>query len=148
MKKTKFLTVIITYLVVFYPQLALADEAAFRVENSWARESPPLVKTGAVYLTLINSGAELDRLTSISGDVAKIIELHTHLHENGMMKMRPLDSVDIAPDKPAVFEPGGSHIMLIELTKPLQKGQVFPLTLHFENAADLRIDVPVKGLGE
>jgi copper(I)-binding protein len=116
-------------------------------ENVRARATPPGAVTGAAYLTLINNGQESDRLLAVSGDVAEAIEVHTHLMENGMMKMRRVDGVDIPAGQPAVFEPGGMHIMLIGLKAPLKTDEVFALTLKFEKADDLTVEVMVKAIG-
>jgi copper(I)-binding protein len=124
---------------------AMADHT-ITAENVRARETPPGAVTGAAYLTLTNNGQENDRLLAVSGDVAEAIEIHTHLMENDMMKMRPVDGVDISTDEPAVLEPGGLHIMLIGLKEPLKKDEIFPLTLDFEKADDLTVDVTVKAI--
>jgi copper(I)-binding protein len=133
-------------LALLLPVTAPAGQT-ITAENIRARETPPGAVTGAAYLTLINNGQENDRLLEVSGDVADSIEVHTHLMEDGMMKMRPVDGVDISTDKPAVFEPGGLHIMLIGLKAPLKTDEVFPLTLKFEKADDLTVEVVVKAIG-
>jgi copper(I)-binding protein len=125
-----------------------AEEAMITVKNSWARESPPTVTNGAVYMTLINHGNEADYLIGASGDVAATIELHHHVLENNMMKMRQTDSVEISPNKPTVLKPGALHIMLIGLQQPLAAGQTFPLTLQFEKTSNITVDVTVCKLGE
>ena len=128
------------------PVLA-ADTATIRVEEPWARESPPTVTNGAAYMTLVNTGKEADRLVGASSDVSATVELHTHLMEEGMMTMRPLKAIEIDPEKPAVLKPGGLHIMLISLKKPLVAGQMFPLRLRFEKAGEIPVDVMVRKMG-
>jgi copper(I)-binding protein len=95
-------------------------------------------------MTLINTGQETDRLLSASGDVANTIELHTHLLENNVMKMRKIDAIEVAPGEPTMLRPGGLHIMLIGLKKPLAAGQTFPLTLKFEKAGETSVQVTVR----
>lgn len=113
------------------------------VEAPWARESPPGVKNGAAYLTLVNQGEETDQLIAASAPVADAVELHTHLTEGGVMKMRQVEAIEVAPGTPTVLEPGGLHLMFIGLAAPLTAGDRFPLTLSFEKAGDLTVEVPV-----
>lgn len=116
---------------------------AIDVNHPWARESPPTVLNGAAYMTLINQGDQPDRLLGASGKVAKTIELHTHIMENNMMKMRPVEAIDVNPGRPTVLQPGGLHIMLIGLERPLTAGQTFTLELQFEKAGVIPVEVTV-----
>jgi copper(I)-binding protein len=117
------------------------------VQDAWARASASAHKTGAAYLTLVNRGDAVDRLVSASTPAAERAEVHAHLHEGGIMRMRKVDGVDVHPGEPVVFAPGGLHVMLMGLTKPLDEGARFPLTLHFEKAGDLTVQVAVLGVG-
>lgn len=117
------------------------------IGDSWARATAKLAKNGAAYLTIENHGSEPDQLVAVESPVAKKAELHTVIHEDGVMKMRPLKTVEIHPGEPAVLAPGGIHIMLMGLAHPLEKGSSFPLTLTFEKAGTLEIEVPVHGPG-
>jgi len=125
-----------------------ADAAKIKVEKAWAWESPPTVTNGAAYMTVVNTGKETDRIVGASGDVSGIVELHTHLMEGGMMKMRPVEAIEVRPGEPTVLRPGGLHIMLIELKKPLIAGQTFPLRLHFEKAGEIPVEVTVHKMDE
>lgn len=116
-------------------------------EGAWARATPGLAETGAAYVTVSNRGSEPGRLVAAATPVAERAELHTHLTEDGVMKMRPVDAVEIAPGQRAVFAPGGLHIMLFGLTVPLKEGDRFPLTLTFEKGGSVTVDVVVRSLG-
>ncbi|HRE53716.1 MAG TPA: copper chaperone PCu(A)C [Candidatus Competibacter sp.] len=131
-------------LLLTYNALALAaGNGAIQIANPQAAETPPGAKTGAVYFDAVNGG-DADRLLSVEAkDVAGSIELHTTLMEGTLMKMRKVEAVDLAGGKTTSLKPGGLHVMLIDLKKPLQAGQSFPLTLHLEKAGALRITVPV-----
>lgn len=118
------------------------------IENPWARESPPTVTNGAVYMRLINKGMEADRLLAVSAEVAENAELHAHLMEEGVVKMRPVEAIEVSPGEPTVLEPGGLHIMLIDLKEPLKAGQHFPLTLQFDRAGEVQVEVTVRRPGE
>jgi hypothetical protein len=119
-------------------------ETAITADGARAWESPPKVTTGSAYMTLTNAGGEIDRLVTISGEVAETIELHHHIMKNGTMMMRPMESIEIKPGESVAFEPGGLHIMLIDLKAPLLAGQDFPLTLHFEKAGEVVVEVAVE----
>ena len=120
---------------------------SIRIEDAWARESPPLVTTGAAYLKIVNVSDQADRVLEVSGDVAKTIEIHTHLMENGITKMRPVEALEIAAAEATTLEPGGLHVMLIGLKAPLKKGETFPLTFKLEHAGEVSIEVTVRGIG-
>ena len=117
------------------------------IGDSWARATAKLAKNGAAYLTVTNLGDKSDRLVAVSSPVARKAEFHTIIHEDGIMKMRPLEAVEIHPGKPAILAPGAIHIMLMGLAHALEEGSSFPLTLTFEKAGSLEIDVPVQGPG-
>lgn len=116
------------------------------IEHPWARASLGLAKAGAAYLTVVNAGAETDRLIAAATPAAEHAQLHTHLMEDGVMKMRHIEAIEVAPGEPAVLEPGGLHVMMIGLTAPLVAGESFPLTLTFERAGSLEIEVKVEAL--
>jgi periplasmic copper chaperone A len=114
------------------------------VKDPWSRSLPEVVKNGAAYMELANRGSTADRLLSCSSPIATRAELHGHMMEGGMMKMRPVKTIEVTPGEPLVLKPGGVHIMLIGLKEPLVKGKVFPLTLNFERAGSVEIKVKVK----
>jgi len=122
-----------------------AEPGTLQITEPWARESPPTMTNGAVYMTLTNTGSETDRLLEGSGEVAETIELHTHIMENHVAKMRKVESIEVATGQPTVLQPGGLHIMLIGLKQPLTAGQTFPLTLRFEKAGEIPVEVTVRG---
>jgi copper(I)-binding protein len=117
------------------------------VEQAWARATPGSVKIGAAYVTVANKGAAADRLLSLSTPVAEAASLHETKMEGGIMKMRPLDELAIAPGQTLELKPGGNHIMLEGLKRPLKEGEHFPLTLTFEKAGAREIEVMVGKVG-
>jgi copper(I)-binding protein len=88
-----------------------------------------------------------DTLLSATTTVADRIEMHTSSEENGMMRMRPLLTVELKAGEPFVFAPGGAHFMLLGMRQPLRAGMRFPVTLQFQNAGTLNVQVDVKELG-
>lgn len=142
------------------------DEDGLTIANPWARTSPEDTTYGAVYLQL--SSADGDALVgaSVPSDVAGTVEIHetvaadgegsdttmamggessdTTMGGMGQMTMQPVDSVDLPAGETVVLEPGGYHIMLIDLVAPLEAGQEIEVTLTFENAGERTITVPVQ----
>lgn len=110
------------------------------LEHRWVRSS-----TGpntAAYMTINNSSVEPDKLTKVDSEDAAIVELHNHIEEDGVMKMRPVPFIEIGD--PVEMKPGGLHIMLMGLKASFQGKQILTLTLHFEKAGSVNADFPVK----
>ncbi len=130
------------------PRPAHAGQAAtttlgdLSIEGAVARASIGNAPTSAVYMTITTSG-DPDRLVAATSPAAQAVELHASLQEGGVSKMQRLEAVPVAADAPAHLEPGGYHIMLIGLAAPLDEGATVPLTLTFEKAGEVTLDVPV-----
>lgn len=110
----------------------------------WSRAMPPSAPTGAVYFTLRNSGDQSDRLISVNTPRAKKAELHTHVQQGEMMRMEQIDSVEVPAGGQVEFKPGSNHVMLFELSEPLVAGDRFPLTLMFEHAGEVDVEVSIE----
>lgn len=115
------------------------------IDQMWARSTPPVAKTGAVYLTIHNTGSEPDRLVGAVSAAADKVELHTSTTEGGIVSMRQVDAVTLAPASTARLAPSGTHMMLVCLRAPLTAGENFPLTLVFEKAGGVEIHVKILG---
>lgn len=115
------------------------------IGHPWARATAGKMTTGIAYLTVTNNGMEADRLVSAISPAAPSATLHTHLIEDGVMKMRPVDGIDIAPGTTVALKPGGLHIMLLGLKVPLKEGDSFPLTLTFQKAGPVTVSVLIEG---
>jgi copper(I)-binding protein len=117
-----------------------------RIVQPWSMELPPNAPTVAAYFVIHNNGALADRLLSVDSPIAGAAQLHAHVHADGLMKMQQVQSVDVPAGGDATFAPMGYHVMLLELQDKsrLTDGQRFPLTLHFEKAGDLKIEVTVR----
>lgn len=102
-------------------------------------------ENGAIYLTLMNQSDTDDALVSVETDVAKNVELHeTTIDENDVMHMAPLDTIPVPAGDSALLEPGGMHVMLMDIQQELATGDTFDITLNFENAAPQTVTVDVK----
>jgi copper(I)-binding protein len=126
---------------------AAAQTPSIEADHVWARATPGGAKTAAIYMTLVNKGSADDRLVSVSTPVAGVAELHTSTTENGMMRMRPVEALDVTPGTPAVLKPGGYHVMLMELKGPLVTGQSFAVSLTFEKAGRIDVTATVEKAG-
>lgn len=116
-----------------------------RIDHPHAFPSLGQAKNGAAYLTVQDLGTSADTLVSAAGDVAERVELHTHVEEDGVMKMREMKDGALVPAGETIeFRPGGMHIMLIGLEKPLTEGESFPLVLTFEKAGAIEVEVKVE----
>jgi copper(I)-binding protein len=104
-------------------------------------------RTTAAYLTLVNPTDTPDRLVSAASAAAQTVELHAHIHEGGVMRMRPVAAIEVHPAEPAVLQPGGLHVMLIGLTRDLKRGETIQLALTFEKAGTIEVEVPVLAAG-
>jgi copper(I)-binding protein len=124
---------------------AMAQNGDVVITNAWARATPNGAQAAAAYVTV--ESADDDRLTGVSTPAAQKAELHSMTMDNGVMKMRQVDAVDLPAGKPVTLKPGGYHIMLSGLAKPLKEGQSFPLTLSFAKAGPREVTVPVEKVG-
>ena len=140
-------TVAFCFLALSLATAAFAQESGIRVDGAWARATPGAAKTGAVYLSITNTGKTADRLIAVSTPVAAQAETHTMKMENGIMEMRPLGPVTIEPGKTFAFVPNGNHIMLVGLKAPLKEGNTLPLTLTFDHAGTREVTVSIAKIG-
>jgi copper(I)-binding protein len=124
---------------------AYAQSNPVKVDNAWARATPPRAEVGALYLTLTASAP--DRLVGISTPVAAKAEVHEMSMENGVMRMRETPGVMLPAGQPVVFGPGGYHVMLMGLKAPLKQGQTIPLHLTFASAAPVDTTATVQAVG-
>ena len=116
-----------------------------QIEHPYTRASAG--RTGGVFLEIANKGKTADRLVSAAASIAGTVELHTTVKDGEVMRMRPVAAIDIPASGAAKLQPGGLHVMLIGLTKPLKEGESFPLTLTFEKAGKVEVKVEVQKAG-
>lgn len=115
-----------------------------QVIDPYARTARPGAPTGAVYMVLENKGDTADRLLAAESPVAQIVQIHRHIEEDGVMRMRQLaNGIPLAPGDRHELARGGDHVMLMGLTGTLSDGDTIPLTLIFEKAGEITFDVPL-----
>ncbi len=117
------------------------------IGHPWTWSTPPGAKVGAAFFELANKGKAADRLLSASSPIAGTTELHTHANEAGVMKMRAVNAIDVAPGASVSLKPGGFHVMFFDLKKPMAEGEKFPVELVFEKAGKTTIQVHVEKRG-
>ena len=93
---------------------------------------------------LTNSSDQDIELIAAEGNVSKVVELHTHVMEDGMMKMITIPKIDLPAGKTVMLEPNGLHIMLIGLNSDLKDGDKAALTLMFKDGSKKAVEVPVR----
>ncbi len=139
MKRITLFTVLILALIL----TACGGGGALNVQNVWARPGVS-GQNSAVYFVIDNPGPA-DTLLDAKSDVADAVELHkSEMGENGEMKMIHQENIPVPAKGQLEFKPGSFHVMLIGLKHDLNPGDTFQVTLHFENAGDITLDVPVK----
>jgi copper(I)-binding protein len=117
------------------------------VAHPWTRATPAGAKVGAAYLTITAAPGEGDTLIGATTDAARVAELHTHVMDGDVMKMRKVETVGIAGGKTVLFQPSGHHVMLIDLVKPLKEGDTVKLVLKFKKAGDIPTEATVEPIG-
>jgi len=129
------------------PALAqTAPGSPIEVVEPWARATAATAKTAAAYMTLRNTGAGSDRLVAASSPVAGKVELHTHVKDGDVMRMRKVDAIGVNAHATANLSPGGLHVMFFDLKAPLKEGEKFPLTLKFDKAGEISTQVTVRSV--
>lgn len=116
---------------------------AIDIGHPYARATAPGQPTGGGFLKLSNQG-EADRLLSASADVSDGVELHVMKMEGNVMRMRQVDAIELPAGQTVELKPGGLHIMFTGLKAPLKEGTSFPMTLRFEKAGEVTVEVKVE----
>lgn len=130
---------------------AIAEPAAVTakgvtVGQAWTRATPGGAKVGAAFLTITAAKGAGDKLLSASSPAAARVELHTHTMDDGIMRMRRVESIAVPDGGTVLLQPGGFHIMLIDLAAPLKQGEAIKLGLKFEKAGEVSLDVPIEAI--
>ena len=119
---------------------------ALEIAHPWSQELPPNAPTVAAYFVIHNTGSTADRLLGVDSPIAGIAQLHEHVMQSDLMKMQEVPSVEVAAGGEVKFAPMAYHVMLLELKDRslLSDGKRFPLTLHFQKAGDVTVEVAVQ----
>jgi len=118
---------------------------AIVIERPWARATP--VKVGGAYMTIRNRGTAPDRLLKVASPAAEKAEIHETRIEDGMAMMRATGALELKPGATIELKPGGLHVMLMGLERPLEEGESLKLVLTFEKAGTIEVEATVEKAG-
>lgn len=120
---------------------AAADQIS--VQEPYVRLAPPNAPATGAFMVIKNNGDKDVKVLKADNPASKVTELHTHLNEGGVMKMRPVAAIDVKAKGEAVLQPGGLHVMLIDLKAPMKEGDIVPITLTFDDGSSKKVDAKV-----
>lgn len=140
----KFVFPFILIITVILLSACAPSSGVLAINDTWAR-SAFTGDNGAVYFVIENGTDKADALISASTDVASSAETHmTMVNSQDVVTMQMQDAVQVPAGEDIPFEPGGLHIMLVNLTRDLKVGDTITLTLQFEKAGEITLQVEVK----
>ena len=122
---------------------ATAAQAQVEVDKAWARATAPGAPVAGGYMTIRNKGSAPDRLIGASSSAAAKVELHVHLKEGDVVKMRQVPAYDIPANGSFELKPGGAHLMFVQIARPFKEGEKVPVKLRFEKAGEVSVDFSV-----
>jgi copper(I)-binding protein len=118
--------------------------AEVSIGDPYVRAVPPGQPNSAVFMSLENQTGTSQALVGAESAVSESVELHTHVEEGGMMRMRRIEKVEIPAGETVTLKPGGLHVMLLGLKQPLEPGETVDLTLIFEDGSRMPVQAPVR----
>jgi len=113
------------------------------VQDPYVRLAPPNAPATGAFMVIKNNGDKDVKVVKADNPGSKVTEMHTHINDGGVMKMRPVPSIDIKAKGEAVLKPGSLHIMMIDLKAPMKEGDVVPITLSFDDGSTKQVDAKV-----
>lgn len=114
------------------------------ISDLYARAVPLGQPNSVVFMSIGNQSDEQQALVGAESTTSQIVELHTHLEEDGMMRMRRIEKLEVPAGEMVTLKPGGLHVMLIGLKRPLEPGDTVDLTLIFEDGSRIPVHAPVR----
>lgn len=137
-------TLLTTLAAVSLATTAFAEDK-IKVDDAYARSSGANAKAGAAFMMIVNQGETEDRLIGVTSDVAARVELHTHkIDENGVAKMVHVEEGFVIPaGESHMLKRGGDHVMFMGLKQPFEQDATVPVTLIFEQAGEVQVEIPV-----
>ena len=121
---------------------------ALQITQPWARATPPSAPAGGGFLKITNTGSAPDRLISASSPVAELVQVHEMKMDGSVMRMREVEKgLEIPPGGSVTLAPGGLHLMMMGLKGPLKQGAKVPVTLVFEKAGKIDVELTVEAIG-
>jgi copper(I)-binding protein len=115
------------------------------IERPWARASAPGQTVGGGFMTIVHQGNGEDRLISASTPIAREVQIHSMNMDGGVMRMRPVEGgLAIPAGGRVVLQPGGLHLMFMDIGAPLVAGSTFPVTLRFAKTGEVKVEFSVE----
>ena len=137
-------------ILLWFGALAVSTVACagdLAIDDMRVRETIPGQRTGSGYFSLVNNGQTACTLAGVSSPAAGRVEVHEHRHSDGAMRMRRVDKLVVDAGAEVTFEPGGYHLMLLDLERPLKRGETVTVRLDFGDCGVLTGDFPVVAVG-
>lgn len=127
------------------PMMAPVTQNALTLTDGYAHATLPNQPVAGGFVTIANAGDADDRLVAASSDIAGVMQVHTMAMDGDVMVMRELaDGLPLPAGETVVLQPGGLHIMFMQLNSPLMAGETVPVTLTFENAGEVAVVLPIR----
>ncbi|GGA80487.1 transporter [Neiella marina] len=123
-----------------------ASACEIKVEDAYVRAAIPGVPNTAAFLSIVSACQEPVSLVGGQTELANRLELHTHVHQDGMMKMRQVDAIVVPANGAVQLKPGGYHLMMMGIDSAINDKTSIPILLTFSNGQQLSIDAPLKDL--
>ncbi|MFA8384178.1 MAG: copper chaperone PCu(A)C [Pelagibaca sp.] len=127
------------------PVLAGGEDVV--IEDAWSRASIGTSRPGVAYMTLQNTGAEPVVVTGLRTNLAMMPMIHaTTTDAQGVTRMSHMEEVEIAAGEAVALEPGGLHVMLMDLQRPMVEGESYALSVIFADGTEATVEVPILGI--
>ena len=121
---------------------------ALEIGQPWARATPPSAPAGGGFLKITNTGSTPDRLVSASSPAADLVQVHEMKMDGSVMRMREVEmGLEIPAGGSVMLAPGGYHLMMMGLKAPFKQGASVPVTLVFEKAGKIDVELAVEAMG-
>lgn len=129
---------------LFFSAAALAAGAdQISVQEPYVRLAPPNAPATAAFMVIRNAGDKDVKVVRADNPASKVTELHTHLNEGGIMKMRQVPAIEIKAKSEVKLQPGGLHVMLIDMKNAMKEGDVVPITLTLDDGSSKQVEARV-----
>ena len=127
---------------------ATAAQAQVEIDKAWARATAPGAPVAGGYMTIRNKNTAADRLIGASSAAAARVELHVHIKEGEVIKMRQVAAYDVPASGTFELKPGAAHLMFLQIARPFKEGDKIPVKLRFEKAGEVNVEFTVGRLGD
>ena len=143
----KFFAAVLLFVLPLVAMPHSHEKGEIQVRHPWSRATPPGAKVAVGYMEIRNHGTQPDRLLSASTALAQRVEMHITRQEGEVVKMRQVKSFEVPARERYELRPGGAHLMLVDIARPLKKGERFAMKLVFEHAGELEVELEVQEQG-